>query len=225
MGAMLAGFGLQTGSEHSKLHLSPIDSPQVFPGPAGRPPAINQPMQSVPSSWPSGVDDVTLVSGQWFVGQCTPGQEKAAAQALAHAEVDHYLPLVRGRKSGTWKALFPSYVFFSGTVLEDGSCEERHRAVLTHKFSQIINVHPKDRDTFVRQLADIQKAVNWDPSFGEPDPFKPGTMCRVKSGHSLADYRGPVVKVDGECFIYLNLDLLGVSKAFRIPAEFVESLS
>lgn len=148
-------------------------------------------------------------------------QEKAVAQLLEAAAVEHYLPLVRrtrvwgGKRRAVFTPLFPGYVFVRSLP------EETYVAVDSGRVVRCID--PPDPARLAWELDQLRRALEHVGSF-DPYPYlREGRRVRVRSGplrglEGLVDARRRVDR------LVLQVQTLGRAAALEIDADLLEPL-
>ena len=159
--------------------------------------------------------------GPWRVAHTKSRNEKALAWQLNRWGIPYFLPLIphtyrrNGRKFQSMLPLFSGYVFFCG---DD---EKRYQTLTTNRVSQIIEVI--DQNGLLRELNQINRALNSGLPV-DPHPYlKEGTRCRVKAG-PLMGFEGIVIQKKNVFRILLKVEMLGQAAAVEIDADVLEPL-
>lgn len=164
---------------------------------------------------------VADISGNWFVGHTKARCEKAFAWELHGHGIAYYLPLIErvtvstGRKRRAMMPLFPSYVFFCGTVAD------RYTALTTDRLCQVIAV--TERAAFVGQLASIERALESDYKLDFYPHAVVGKRCRVRAG-TMQGIEGTVVCNNDVTRLVLEVSMLGSGAALEIAADLLEAV-
>lgn len=166
-------------------------------------------------------DSVAAMDGEWFVAHTKARFEKSFAFDLLERGIGYFLPMAQqvrmsgGRKRRVMTPLFPSYVFFCGSM------EDRYAALATHRLCQVIPVREREREQFVTELLAVEKALQRNAAI-DLYPFATvGQRCRVRSGPFMG-IEGTVVRRDDRTLLVLNVSLLGRGAALEIDASLLE---
>jgi transcription antitermination factor NusG len=158
---------------------------------------------------------------RWRVLHTRSRQEKAVAEALEAAGVEHYLPLVRrvrryARSKRVVEApLFPGYVFLHGT---------REDAFLVAGAGRVANIiDAPDQAALARELRHLRHALE---VAGDLDPFpylKEGRPVRVRSG-PFKGVEGLVERYHPARRLVLRIQTLGQAASVEIDPGLLEPL-
>jgi len=166
-----------------------------------------------------GVETLEELSGTWFVAHTKARNEKAFAWDLLHRNVGYFLPLYEktsfsgGRRRRVKVPLFPSYVFFCGDE------ETRYLALTTNRLAQTLRV--PDQEQFLRELRQVEKAIQGKAKL-DPYPFAvPGKRCRIKYG-PFRDLEGTILRRHGNTYLVLRVTLISGAAIMKVEAEAVE---
>ncbi len=162
---------------------------------------------------------VADMPGTWWVAHTRARHEKALAFDLLGWQIPYFLPMVmrttviQRRRFRGMHPLFPGYVFLAGDA------ETRYRAASTAHVAGLIAVG--DQTRLVRELVDIQRALETPAGF---DPFPcltQGSRCRITAG-PLRGLQGLVVQRDGATRLVLQIEMLGQAVATQVDPSLVE---
>jgi transcription antitermination factor NusG len=163
---------------------------------------------------------VASMPGTWWVAHTKSRQEKAFAHELRGKGISYFLPLVekvtiiRSRKFRPLVPLFPGYVF---AVSADP--ESRLRMFAGNRIARTIPV--ADQAALVRELTQIQKALDAQATF-DPWPYlREGRRARVTSGPFIG-IEGLILRRPDITRLILSISLLGQSVALEIDAALLE---
>ncbi|MEK6797506.1 MAG: transcription termination/antitermination NusG family protein [Planctomycetota bacterium] len=157
--------------------------------------------------------------GVWSVLHTRARNEKAVAAELERAGVQHFLPLVRHRRTYGGKVrrveipLFPGYVFLCG---DDSS---RLAALKTNRVANVLEV--ADQAQLQADLLQIYRVVHSDEPVDLYPRLKRGARCRVHSG-TLAGLEGVVVRRRGPWRVYVAVEFLGQCAELEIDSAILE---
>ena len=161
------------------------------------------------------------MAGTWWVAHTKPRQEKAFAHDLRRQDVSYFLPLVekerfiRGRKFRPLMPLFPGYVFVCGTEDDRLDTFRRNRVVRT--------IPVVDQQQLIRELTQVQQALEADAPV-DPWPYlKRGRLCQVKSG-PMRGMEGIISERKSVTRLVLRVATLGQAVALEIDAALLEPL-
>lgn len=149
----------------------------------------------------------------WHVLHTKSRQEKAVAEFLAAAGIDHFLPLVRrARYYGRRKVvadlpLFPGYVFLRGTR------DEAFAVDRTDRVARIIPVI--DQGTLAAELANLREALERGAPLDHGRFIERGVRVEVAAG-PFRGIQGIVEHPIGDDRISLQVTLLGRAAELQI---------
>lgn len=162
---------------------------------------------------------VAGMKGTWWVAHTKARQEKAFAHDLACKGISYFLPLmeqvrvIRGRKFRPLIPLFPSYVFVCG------SDDDRLASFRGNRLAGTIAV--PDQATLVRELAQIQKALDAGAPMAPCAFARKGRRCRVVSGPFMG-VEGIIARDGGSTRLVLAIESLGQAVHLEIEAGLLE---
>ena len=155
----------------------------------------------------------------WCVAHTRPRCEKKLVQYCEREKVSATLPCYRamhkyrGKKVIFHKPLFPGYVF-----LHLGS-EQRKLVFQSDHLANLLEVF--DQELFVRQLEDIQRALETDLEIRLAPIIGEGSRVCIKSG-PLRGMEGWVEQRYGPSTVLLRLDFIGQAAAVQLEATELE---
>jgi transcription antitermination factor NusG len=168
-------------------------------------------------SEPSGA----LRGRQWRVVQTRSRQEKALAEVLAAAGIEHYLPLVKRvryygrRKQAVKLPLFPGYLFLRGSV------EEAYFADRTDRVVQVLPV--PDQAGLEAELGAIRLALERNGGL-EPARYpEAGVWVEVTAG-PFRGLRGVVDRSIQDDRLVLGVRILGRAADLEIDRTLLRPL-
>ncbi|MHC4416208.1 MAG: transcription termination/antitermination protein NusG [Planctomycetota bacterium] len=156
---------------------------------------------------------------RWHALHTRARQEKALAQTLAAANVEHYLPLLnrtryRGRRKRVVREpLFASYLFLHGPT------EATYLAVATKRVANVITV--ADQDRFTRELEQIRRALDNGADLSPYRYLRIGRRVRVTAG-SFCGIEGMIEEWSKPDRLVLQIDALGRATSLEIDASLLE---
>jgi transcription antitermination factor NusG len=174
--------------------------------------------ENPPLVWPEN-SSICEFSGQWWVAHTKSRNEKALAQDLISREINYFLPMswkIRrrgGRKMRSLLRLFGGYLFFCGQE------SQRVEVLKTNRVAGLIEV--KDQQKLLRELMQIEQALNSGKDIAAHKYIRAGQRCRVLQG-PLADLEGIVVKSKNAVRLVLQVDLLGQAASVEIDTDIIE---
>jgi transcription antitermination factor NusG len=174
--------------------------------------------ENPPLVWPEN-SSICEFSGQWWVAHTKSRNEKALAQDLISREINYFLPMswkIRrrgGRKMRSLLPLFGGYLFFCGQE------SQRVEVLKTNRVAGLIEV--KDQQKLLRELMQIEQALNSGKDIAAHKYIRAGQRCRVLQG-PLADLEGIVVKSKNAVRLVLQVDLLGQAASVEIDTDIIE---
>jgi transcription antitermination factor NusG len=146
-------------------------------------------------------------------------QEKALAQTLMAAGIEHYLPLIRRakfhghRKRLIDEPLFACYLFLHGPK------EATYLAVATKRVANVIDV--ADQDRFVRELDQIRLALDYGAELSPYPYLEVGRRARVTGG-PFRGIEGLIEKFPRPDRLVLQIEALGRATSLEIDAGLLE---
>jgi len=155
----------------------------------------------------------------WHVLHTKARQEKALAQTLGAAGLEHYLPTIEratyhGRRRQVVVApLFPSYVFLRGPL------DATYFAVRTRRVANVIPV--VDQARFERELAQIRRVAEAGADLDPWEFLHTGRRVRVSAG-PWKNLEGLVEDHPRPDRLVLQIDVLGQATSFEIDAGLLE---
>jgi transcription antitermination factor NusG len=169
-------------------------------------------------SWPAD-KTISAFSGQWWVAHTKSRNEKALASELVGKNVSYFLPMrwktsyKAGRKLRSLLPLFGGYLFFCG--------DERQRleVLKTNRVANCIEV--KDQAKLVKELSQIERAINAGVDLTPHDYIKVGQRCRVTGG-PLAGLAGIVIRSGTAARLVLQVDMLGQAASVEVDTDLIE---
>ena len=174
--------------------------------------------ENPPIAWPEekGISDFT---GEWWVAHTKSRHEKALAQDLIGKNINYFLPMtwrirrIRGRKIRSLLPLFGGYLFFCGSE------KQRLEVLRTNRVSSLIEV--KDQQSLVKELSQIQQALQTGTTLQSHPYIKKGQICRVTTG-PLKDLRGIVVQTKAVTRLVLQIDMLGQAASVEVDTDMID---
>ena len=167
------------------------------------------------------IHPVDMLQGRWWVLHTKARNEKALSDDLRRLHIQHFLPLVRCRRSYAGRArevtipLFPSYVFLCGGE------EDRLASLKTNRIANVLDV--PDQDRLKVDLRQIQRVVESSKPVDLYPRLRKGCRCRVVRG-SLAGLEGVVIRRPHLWRVYVGVDFLGQSAELEIDPTLLEIL-
>jgi transcription antitermination factor NusG len=165
------------------------------------------------------VQDISSLTGTWWVAHTKARCEKALAWDLIDRDIPYFLPMAQkvafwgGRKRQVLSPVFPSYVFFCG------GGEDRAGVFATRRVCQIIEV--RQREQFVSELQAVHLALSSKHSLDLYPHAAVGRRCRVAQG-PLQGIEGVVIQKNGATHLVLNVSMLGQGACLEISADLLE---
>ncbi|MFA5865303.1 MAG: transcription termination/antitermination NusG family protein [Phycisphaerae bacterium] len=164
------------------------------------------------------VENLSMISGPWWIAHTKSRCEKAFAWNLATKKIGYFLPMVErikisgGKKRYFVLPLFPSYVFLCGN---DDDC---YRSRSKH-LCQMIKV--VDQEKLVKELKFIEKALQAKMELDLFPQLAIGQRCRVMAG-SLKGLEGVVISQNKRARVVLEVSILGRGAIMEIDADLLE---
>jgi transcription antitermination factor NusG len=155
----------------------------------------------------------------WFVAHTRPRCEKKLAQICEREGISATLPCYRaahkyrGKTVVFRKPLFPGYVFLQ--LLSEG----RTKVLQSDYVANLLEVF--DQDLFLRQLAEILRALETDLEIRLAPMIGEGARVRIKHG-PLRGVEGWVEHRYGVNTVLLRLDFIGQAAAVKLEATGLE---
>jgi transcription antitermination factor NusG len=166
-----------------------------------------------------GVEALTDIPGDWWVGHTKARAEKSLAWDFVNLSIPYFLPMVEktaiwgGRKRKVLVPIFPSYVFFAGGEMQ------RYQAMKTDRVCQVIPV--RQREKFVKELENVRKAMGCRDMLNLYPFAAVGERCRVSSG-PLEGIEGIVIRKDDSLHLVMQVSMLGRGASLEITADLLE---
>ena len=157
----------------------------------------------------------------WYVLHVRPRCEKKMADYCAAHAIEHYLPLreetkiYQRRRVLVQKPVFPSYVFILF------GAEERALVLKSNVIVRILDV--LDQARLVRELAQVRKALEVDPTLKAYSALKHGQAVRIEEG-PFQGLEGIVQTLKGRTRVLLNVEMVGQAVAVEVDVEMLEVL-
>ena len=156
---------------------------------------------------------------RWYVAHTRPRCEKKLARYCEREGIEHSLPTYKSvrkypRKKVIFdKPLFPGYVFLF---------TEKKRQRDLFQSDYLANLLEVDNQAlFVRQMADIQKALAAEVEIQLAPTIVRGVQVRVKYG-PLAGVEGWVTDRQGMTTVLLEVSFIGQAAAVKLEVEDLE---
>lgn len=170
-----------------------------------------------------GVKSLADLKGTWWVAYTRPNFEKSFTWDLNRRGIGYFLPMCEyvifsgSRNRRGMKLLFPSYVFFCGSV------EDRYAAFTTNRLLQVIDV--ADQSGLISQLLAIEKGLLCKANL-DPYPYRPvGSRIRIISGPMIGT-EGVVIKRNHEkAQLVFEIAILGQGTVMEIDADLLEPIN
>lgn len=141
------------------------------------------------------VESVESVVGVWGVAYVKSRQEKAFAEDLSEAGIPNYLPLTRRivnrdrHREVIEEPTFRGYCFFAarGAKADDENANDLYAVKGSSRVVTLLDI--RDQKLFVKELAQIQRALEINPGLGACLYLTPGAKVRVT--------KGPMIGMEG----------------------------
>jgi len=165
--------------------------------------------------YPTNIESCT---GRWYVLHTRARNEKATASDLCRLGIQHFLPLIRYRRTYGGKRrkveipLFPGYLFLCGDRAD------REAALRTNRVAQVLDV--PDQTRLTSDLAQIYKVVTSEETVDFYPKLRRGARCRVVAG-TLEGLEGVVIRRGGPWRVYVGVEFLGQSAELDIDPTFL----
>lgn len=156
---------------------------------------------------------------QWYVLHTKPRQEKTLADDLARSSIEHFLPLVRYRRTYGGRIRHVEIPLFPGYLFLFGDAPDRQAALRTNRVAKVLEV--PDQQRFQTDLGQIHRVVSSDVPVDLYPRLKSGTRCRVTSG-TLAGLEGVVIRRKGPWKVFVGVEFLGQSAELEIDPSMLE---
>ena len=184
--------------------------------------AMTTPVLSIgPATVPDSADWFQNVQGPWWVIHTRSRHEKVVADALAKADITHYLPLVTRTRTyekcriNVELPLFPGYMFLGG---DHEACAAAWK---TNRVANILEV--KDQKQLRRELAQIYLVMQTGESVDLLQSLRKGRRCRIADG-TLAGLEGVIQRRGRHCRMFLAVTILGQSAVVEVDGALLEPL-
>jgi transcription antitermination factor NusG len=155
----------------------------------------------------------------WYVLRVSSKSEKRVAQVCDYHGLPHYLPLreyrriYQRRKVAVLKPLFPGYVFADLT--------EESRGIVLRTNHVLRMILPSDQEQLVRELEQIQKALQVDPQLSADSGLHTGVRVRIVAG-AFRGVEGIIEKLCKGASVWLNVEMVGQSVPVAISPDYLE---
>ena len=155
----------------------------------------------------------------WFVAHTRPRCEKKLAGYCKDAGIESDLPLYksvrlyRRKKVVFLKPLFPGYVFIRTSL------KQKSFIIRSDYVANWLTV--SDQELFIRQLSDIQTAIDSNYEIQLAPMITTGSEVRIKSG-PLQGITAWVEDRQGMGTVLLRLDFIGKAAAVKVGVELLE---
>ena len=136
-------------------------------------------------------------------------REKLHARLLCHRSVRKY----RGKTAVFQKPLFPGYLFVHIPASKRGV------VLQSDHLANLLEI--ADQDLFVRQLAEVERALETDLEIRLAPTIGEGMRVKIKSG-PLRGIEGWVEKRHGMTTVLLRLDFISHAAAVKLEASDLE---
>ncbi len=156
--------------------------------------------------------------GRWYVLHTRARNEKAVAVDLGRLGIQHFLPLIRyrrtygGRKRRVEIPLFPGYVFLCGNRAD------REAALRTHRIAHVLDV--PDQARIRDDLEQVHRVVVSEETVDFYPKLRKGARCRVVAG-TLKGLEGVVLRRPGHWRVFVGVEFLGQSAELEIDPSFL----
>jgi len=147
--------------------------------------------------------------------------EKVVNDYLHALQVPVFLPLATNRRVYGQRIrvsrlpLFPGYVFFDPTVIEN------KRVFECRKVAQVLN--PTDPGELKRDLESLFRVLSVDDRARRIDKYPPGTPVEVVAG-PMKGVTGTLVRIDDETRLVIRVHFIGAAAELVIDEAFVRPL-
>jgi transcription antitermination factor NusG len=155
----------------------------------------------------------------WQVLYLKPRTEKKMAEYGEKLGVRYYLPLRREvkiyqrRKVTVDKPVFPGYFF--------ASCNREQRVDLLKTNIIVRTLEPTDERRFLRELAQVRRALKVDPTLGAVAALKRGRRVRITAGPFMG-IEGLVHGLKSVNVVRLNVEMIGQAIAVEVDKDYLE---
>ncbi len=165
-----------------------------------------------------GCETLVQLDGRWWIAHTKARSEKALAWDLLKRRIGYFLPLAQrvyfsgGKKRRVLLPLFPSYLFFCGSV------DDRYAAMRTDRVARTLEV--PDQAGLVAELAAVERVLR--QATLEPYPcFPAGRRCRIVAG-AFAGVEGIVVRQQSSTRIVLKVSAIAIGASMEIDSDLLE---
>lgn len=174
-----------------------------------------------PSAHPTAGVLAEPTNFRWHVLHTRSRQEKALAEYLAAAGVDHFLPLTRAvryygrRKAVVAEPLFSGYVFVRGTL------EQCYEADRTDRVAGIIGV--SDQGRLERELAQVRDALLRGAPLVSGRYLDAGAWAEVRAG-PFRGLRGVIDRGSPNDRLLLQVRMLGRAAELEVDRSLLDPI-
>lgn len=176
--------------------------------------------ENPPITWPEE-KTISDFEGIWWVAHTRSRNEKALAHDLISKNINYFLPMnwrVRQRKGRKLRSLLP---LFTGYLFLCSQENQRVDALKTNRIASLIEV--KDQKKLLKELSQIEQALQAGASLVPHKYIKAGQRCRVIAG-ALAGLEGTIEKSMNALRLVLQVEILGRATSVEIDADTIELL-
>jgi len=168
------------------------------------------------------MESVESVVGVWWVCYVKSRNEKAFVADLEAQEIPAYVPLTRrwgmlnGKRQHISEPTFRGYCFFAarGSKADESYADDLYAVKGNSRVVQLIEI--RDQKLFVKELAQIQHALELNPMLGSCLHLVPGTRVRVTKGDFIG-FEGTLER-NNKGVLHIGLTIMQMS----VEVEFAD---
>lgn len=178
-------------------------------------------LSETPPVFSAAASRIEAVGSTWCVAHTKSRAEKQLAWDLHRRDIPYFLPMTQrvtfsgGRKRRGMMPLFPGYCFVAG------GDEGRLAAMMSQRTCQVLAVD--DQGQLVRELSDLQVALDTGVEMQLHEQLPVGSRCRVTQG-PFQGLSGVVIHNTHGCRLILQVDMLGQGASVEIDADLLERI-
>ena len=156
---------------------------------------------------------------QWHVLHVRPRCEKKLAEHCGSRALECYLPLRTETKRYQRRRVVVEKPLFTGYVFAVFGPAERVEVLKSNLVVRVLDT--PDQARLVRELAQVRRALEADPTLGACQAFTQGRAVRVTGG-PFQGVEGVVQTVRGQTRVVLNVEMIGQAVAVEVDRDLVE---
>jgi transcription antitermination factor NusG len=167
----------------------------------------------------NGAKPAIAGAARWHVVHTRSRQEKALAQTLTAAGIEHYLPLIRRARFCGHRKRFIDEPLFACYLFLHGPAEATYLAVATKRVANVIKV--ADQARFIRELEQIRRALDSGAELS-PYPYLQVGRRALVTGGPFRGIEGMIEEFPRPDRLILQIEALGRATSLEIDAGLLE---